>query len=56
MHMADRNETPIKRTNVEARGAVVGHKVRYVLLWSTLAAAVAMSFLYFLMLHSHAPS
>jgi hypothetical protein len=54
--MADRSETPIKRTGVEARGAVVGHKVRYVLLWSTLAAAGMMCLLYFLMLHSHAPS
>jgi hypothetical protein len=53
--MVDREETPIKRTSTEARGAVVGHNVRYVLLWSTLAAAAAMAFLYFLLLHVRAP-
>jgi len=55
MYMADREESPIKRTDVEARGAVVGHNVRYVLLWGTLAAAAMMIFLYFMLLHSRAP-
>lgn len=55
MYMADREESPIKRTDVEARGAVVGHNVRYVLLWGTLSAAAMMIFLYFMLLHSRAP-
>ncbi len=53
--MADREETPIVRTSVEARGAVVGYKVIYVLLWGTLGAATMMVILYFLMLHVRAP-
>jgi hypothetical protein len=55
-YMVDREEPPIKRTSTEARGAVVGHNVRFVLLWSTLAAAAAMAFLYFLLLHVRAPA
>jgi hypothetical protein len=53
--MADRDETPVVRTSVEARGAVVGHKVIYVLLWGTLGAVAMMIVLYFLMLHVRAP-
>ena len=54
--MADPDKPSITRTSVEARGAVVGHNVRWVLLWGTLAAAAMMAILYFMLLHSHTPA
>ena len=53
--MADLPGTPIERMAVEARGAVVGHNVRYVLLWGTLAAVTVMAIPCFMMLHIRAP-
>ncbi|MCX7320690.1 MAG: hypothetical protein NT113_14780 [Hyphomicrobiales bacterium] len=49
------SETPIVKNEVEARGAVVGHNVRYVLLWGTLAAVAMMVILYFALQHSRPP-
>jgi hypothetical protein len=54
--MLDPDKPKITRTSVEARGAVVGHNVRWVLLWGTLAAAAMMAVLYFMLLHSHPPA
>ena len=40
-------EGPIRKTATEARSAVTGHNVRYVLVIGLLAAIVAMAFAWY---------
>jgi hypothetical protein len=49
--MPGNQENRTIRSETEARSGVTGHNVRYVLFWSTLAAAVAMAALYFVFVH-----
>jgi hypothetical protein len=53
--MTEKDERPIVKSTTAARQGVTGHNVRYVLIWGTLLAAVALMSFYFLFLHSRAP-
>jgi hypothetical protein len=44
-------ETPVVRTTTQARDAVTGQGVRYVLLWSTLAVVVIFAALWLFYFH-----
>ena len=46
----DTERRPVKSAT-KARQGVTGHNVRYVLLWGTLLAVIAMVSVYFFLLH-----
>ena len=48
------NERPTVKSTTAVRQGVTGHNVRYVLFWGTLFAVIAMTSLYFFLLHNRA--
>ena len=51
--MPNENLEPTIKSTTDARQGVTGHNVRYVLVWSTLAAVVIMAVIYFAAIHGH---